>query len=54
MDIKLTTPQELVDKANQNKEETGFHHKELPKLSFWYKWTEKIKAFYLIFRFKGF
>lgn len=47
MKPKLNTPQEIINKANQNKEKTGFHHEELSKISFWYKWTEKIKAFYL-------
>jgi len=54
MHIKLNTPQEMADKANQNKKEKGFHHEELPRFFFWDKWTEKIKAFYFIFRFKGF
>lgn len=52
--INIKTPQEMADNANKNKEETGFHHEEPPRVSFWCIWKEKIKAFYFIFRFKGF
>ena len=45
MDIKLTTPNELISKANEI--DHNLRHKEPKRITWWCKFTKTVKAFYL-------
>ena len=47
--IKLTTPEEICEKANSINSE--LKHNEPKRFQFFYVWNEKIKAFFMQFRF---
>ena len=45
MDIKLTTPDELISKANEI--DHNLRHKEPKRITWWCKFTKTVKAFFL-------
>ena len=45
MDIKLTTSNELISKANEI--DYNLRHKEPKRITWWSKFTKTVKVFYL-------
>ena len=45
MKVKLTTPKQLANKANEI--DYGLRHKEPKRITWWCKFTKTVKAFYL-------
>ena len=48
MDIKLKTPEEVANEANKINYNL---HNEQKRFQWWFKFTDRIKVFYLIWRF---